>query len=143
MTFVGVSTLQMRFAEIVAFTAAVMALGALSIDIMLPALGAIGRDLGAITENDAQSVIYAFTIGYGVAQLFFGPISDRYGRRAVLLGEQIGAAFAAVHAGFSEGLDALRVIKSLSGEARAEVAALDEVAGLRRAQRSYPDGPRP
>lgn len=58
-------------------------------------------------------------------------------RRAVLLGEQIGAAFAAVHAGFSEGLDALRVIKSLSGEARAEVAALDEVAGLRRAQRSY------
>lgn len=58
-------------------------------------------------------------------------------RRAVLLGERIGAAFAAVHAGFSEGLDALRVIKSLSGEARAEAAALDEVAGLRRAQRSY------
>lgn len=84
----------MRFAEIVAFTAAVMALGALSIDIMLPALDAIGRDLEPQRSNDIQRVVYAFMIGYGVAHLFFGPLSDRFGRRAILLGA-LGAYLAA------------------------------------------------
>ena len=140
MTFVGVSTLQMRFAEIVAFTAAVMALGALSIDIMLPALGAIGRDLGAITENDAQSVIYAFTIGYGVAQLFFGPISDRFGRRAVMLGAIACYAAAAAVAAFSSSFTLLLIMRALQGAftAASRVAIMasvrDRYAGARMAE---------
>jgi DHA1 family bicyclomycin/chloramphenicol resistance-like MFS transporter len=75
-----------RFAELVAFTAAVMALNALAIDMMLPALGAIGAELGARRPNDRQLVIVAYVVGNGIAQLAFGPIVDRFGRRPVLIG---------------------------------------------------------
>jgi DHA1 family bicyclomycin/chloramphenicol resistance-like MFS transporter len=73
------------FPELVAITAAVMALNALAIDMMLPALGAIGTELGAATDNDRQLIVVMYVIGNGVAQLFFGPVVDRFGRRSVLL----------------------------------------------------------
>lgn len=105
----------MRFAEIVAFTAAVMALGALSIDIMLPALDAIGRDLGPDRPNDVQRVVYAFMIGYGVAHLFFGPLSDRFGRRAVLLGALGAYLAAAALSVFSPSFELLLIARALQG----------------------------
>ena len=45
---------RIAFAELVAITAAFMALNALAIDMMLPALGQIGDDLGAARDNDRQ-----------------------------------------------------------------------------------------
>jgi DHA1 family bicyclomycin/chloramphenicol resistance-like MFS transporter len=76
---------RMPFPELVALTAAVMALNALAIDMMLPALGLIGNELGAAGANDRQLIIVVYVLGNGVAQLFFGPLADRFGRRAVLL----------------------------------------------------------
>jgi DHA1 family bicyclomycin/chloramphenicol resistance-like MFS transporter len=73
------------FPELVAITAAVMALNALAIDMMLPALGAIGDELRAPTDNDRQLVVVVYVLGNGIAQLVFGPIVDRFGRRPVLL----------------------------------------------------------
>ncbi len=73
------------FPELVAITAAVMALNALAIDMMLPALGRIGEELGAQSGNDRQLVVVIYVVGNGIAQLFFGPIVDRFGRRPVLL----------------------------------------------------------
>ncbi len=73
------------FPELVAITAAAMALNALAIDMMLPALGAIGKELGARTDNDRQLIIVVYVLGNGVAQLVFGPVVDRFGRRPVLL----------------------------------------------------------
>lgn len=73
------------FREFVALIAAVMAMVALAIDSMLPALPAIGESLGVARDNDRQFVIAAFMIGFGVAQLFVGTLSDRFGRRPVLL----------------------------------------------------------
>lgn len=105
----------MRFAEIVAFTAAVMALGALSIDIMLPALDAIGRDLEPRHPNDIQRVVYAFMIGYGVAHLFFGPLSDRFGRRAILLGALCAYLAAAALSIFSPSFGLLLAARALQG----------------------------
>ena len=61
-----------------------MALNALSIDILLPALGEIGASLGA-PGNDRQLVITAYVFGFGVAQLGFGPLADALGRRRTLL----------------------------------------------------------
>jgi len=59
---------------------------ALSIDMMLPALPAIGTDLGLQNENDRQLVITAFLVGFGLAQLVYGPLADSWGRKPVLLG---------------------------------------------------------
>lgn len=72
------------FGEFVALAAALMALTALGIDSMLPALPAIGDSLGVANPNDRQFVITSFLIGFAVAQLAHGPLSDRYGRRPVL-----------------------------------------------------------
>ncbi|MEZ5896343.1 MAG: multidrug effflux MFS transporter [Parvularculaceae bacterium] len=73
------------FTELVALIAAVMALNALAIDMMLPALGTIGDELGAGSDNARQLVIVVYVVANGVAQLFFGPVTDRFGRRRVLL----------------------------------------------------------
>ena len=72
------------FREFVALVAALMALTALGIDSMLPALPAIGASLSVTTENERQLVVTAFLIGFGFAQLVHGPLADRFGRKPVL-----------------------------------------------------------
>lgn len=67
--------------EFVTLIALLISLVALSIDAMLPALAAIGSDLGVSGENDRQLVITFLFLGLAVAQLFFGPLSDSIGRR--------------------------------------------------------------
>ncbi len=73
------------FPEFVCLIAAMMALNALAIDAMLPALPAIGEALGVASENSRQWVITAYLLGFGVAQLVYGPLTDRYGRKPILL----------------------------------------------------------
>ncbi len=58
-------------------------------------------------------------------------------RRAQALGETLGTAYAATHASLDEGLGALRVIKSLEGEDRAEAQAMAGFAAMRRAQIAF------
>jgi DHA1 family bicyclomycin/chloramphenicol resistance-like MFS transporter len=72
--------------QFVALMAMLMAINAISIDIMLPGLQEIGASLGVVDENTRQYVITAYLIGMGSAQLFFGPLSDRFGRKLPLLG---------------------------------------------------------
>lgn len=70
--------------EFVAIVAAMMSIGALGTDMMLPALPAIGKSLGVDHANSLQWVIAAYTFGFGGAQLIYGPLCDRYGRKPVL-----------------------------------------------------------
>src|SRR3546814_17389372 len=65
--------------------ATMMALNALSIDPMLPALPAMGKALGIIGENERQWIISSYFLGLGIGSLFYGSLSDRYGRKPVLL----------------------------------------------------------
>lgn len=67
--------------ELVALTALLISLVAMSIDAMLPALADIGAALGVSDANDNQLVISALFLGLGVAQMLFGPLSDAIGRR--------------------------------------------------------------
>ena len=80
--------------EFVPLIALLMALVALSIDAMLPALPAIGNDLGAAQRNDVQLVVTALFLGLGFGQLLFGPLSDFIGRKPA-----IGAGLALFMAG--------------------------------------------
>ncbi len=67
--------------------AALTALVALSIDMILPALPAIGSALEVERANDNQLVVGVLFLGFGVGQLFYGPLSDSAGRKpAVYLG---------------------------------------------------------
>lgn len=71
--------------EFVAMMAATMALQALAVDAMLPALGQIARDLGVSNPNHRQLVVGVFLVAAGCGSLLPGPLSDRFGRRRVLL----------------------------------------------------------
>lgn len=76
---------RLRFREFVAIVAAAMALNALSIDMMLPALPDMGTAFKLANPNRAQWIIAIYMLGFGGAQLIYGPLSDRFGRRPVLL----------------------------------------------------------
>jgi DHA1 family bicyclomycin/chloramphenicol resistance-like MFS transporter len=115
--------------EFIAIAAALMALNALAIDIMLPGLQEIGASLGVNDENARQYVITAYVTGFGFAQLFFGPISDRFGRRIPLLAGlfvYVGAAAVCVFVPSFTGLLVLRFIQGL-GAASTRVIAVSVV----------------
>ena len=71
--------------EYICFVAISLAVGAFAIDVLLPALHAIGADMQENSRNAGQAVIAAFVLGMGGAQLLFGPLSDRYGRKPLFL----------------------------------------------------------
>jgi DHA1 family bicyclomycin/chloramphenicol resistance-like MFS transporter len=80
--------------ETVALLAGLMALNAFAIDAMIPALPQIGSELGVGTENMRQLVVVAYFLGFGVGQIFWGPLADRFGRKPVLAaGVALYAAF--------------------------------------------------
>lgn len=60
------------------------AIGALSIDLYLPSLPAIGRDF-VVDAATVQRTMSAFFIGMAIGQIAYGPMSDRFGRRPALL----------------------------------------------------------
>lgn len=60
------------------------AIGAMSIDLYLPSLPAIGRDFN-VDAATVQHSMSAFFVGMAVGGLIYGPVSDRLGRRPALL----------------------------------------------------------
>lgn len=67
--------------EFIALVALLTALVAMSIDTMLPAVGQIATELGAVNPNDRQYIVLGFFAGMMVGTLIFGPISDSVGRK--------------------------------------------------------------
>ncbi|MFK4058296.1 multidrug effflux MFS transporter [Brevundimonas sp. NPDC046655] len=117
------------FAEFVCLIAIMMALNALAIDAMLPALPHIGEDLGVVNENTRQWVITAYLLGFGGAQLFYGPLADRFGRRPILfigIGLYVGFSILAAFAHSFEWLILSRIGMGL-GSAATRVLAVSIV----------------
>lgn len=71
--------------EFIAMMAMVQALQALSIDVMLPALGVISHDLSIDDANSRQLIVSLYLFCSGLGALFPGALADRFGRRRVLL----------------------------------------------------------
>lgn len=106
--------------EFIGLAAMLMALNALAIDIMLPGLQEIGAALGVENENHRQYVISAYLLGFGIAQLGYGPISDRFGRRKPMLfglAIYVVSSFAVVFVPSFAGVLALRFIQGIGSAA--------------------------
>lgn len=88
------------FREFVSLIAALMAVNALGIDIMLPALGRIAHDLGVRMQNHQQWIVASYLGGFGVAQLVYGPLADRFGRKPIMLGSLMLYAIMSFSAAF-------------------------------------------
>jgi DHA1 family bicyclomycin/chloramphenicol resistance-like MFS transporter len=67
-----------------ALLAALSAIGPLTTDMYLPSLPDIARQLNASTAQ-VQFTISAYLIGFAVGQIFYGPVSDRHGRKPILM----------------------------------------------------------
>jgi DHA1 family bicyclomycin/chloramphenicol resistance-like MFS transporter len=101
--------------EFVALMAALSATVAVSIDAMLPALPEIAASLSPDAPNRAQLVVTSFVFGMGLGTLFAGPLSDAFGRKAMILAGStlyIGAAIACF---FANSLDLLLVARVVQG----------------------------
>ncbi|EOX4788391.1 MFS transporter, partial [Vibrio alginolyticus] len=67
----------------------IIATGQVGVSIYLPSLPLIGHDLN-LPQHSIQNLVTLFLIGFGISQLFYGPLSDAIGRRPVfILGQSV------------------------------------------------------
>ena len=93
-----------------------MAIAALSIDAVLPAFGELRTQFGLAPDSTAVSwVITAFFLGLAAGQLFYGPMSDRLGRKPLLYVGLALYAFGAAAAALSPSLGAVIAFRFLWG----------------------------
>ncbi len=119
-TFIG-------FREFLALTAALMATQALAVDTMLPALPTIGEALGLSNANRGQWIVTAYIVGVGMGQLFWGLISDRFGRRPALLSGLAAYAAAAVLSGLTSSFATLLFWRLVHGASAASMVVARSV----------------
>ncbi len=114
----------MGFKQFVALIAALMAVNALAIDSMLPALPAIGRSLGVEDENRRQWIVTAYLLGFGGAQIVYGPLADRFGRKPVLMAGMAAYVLFSAGAAFSTSFTILLIARALMGVGAAATRVL-------------------
>jgi DHA1 family bicyclomycin/chloramphenicol resistance-like MFS transporter len=105
----------MGFPEFVIVIASIMALNPLAMDMMLPALPNIASAFHIAVANRPQMVLSTFLIGFGVGQFVMGPLSDRFGRRPVLLGGMTVYCIASVLAIAAPSFETLLLARALQG----------------------------
>ncbi|MET0271339.1 MAG: multidrug effflux MFS transporter [Sphingomonas sp.] len=103
------------FKEFVGIVAALMAINALGIDSMLPALPAMGAALGIAEENQRQWIIAAYVLGFGSFQLVYGPLIDRYGRRPILFASLSFFVLASIACTFATDFHTIVIARLLQG----------------------------
>ena len=105
----------MGFPEFVVVIAAIMALNPLAMDMMLPALPNIASAFHIVDANRPQMVLSIFLLGFGIGQFVIGPLSDRFGRRPVLLGGMTVYFIASALAIAAPSFETLLLARALQG----------------------------
>ena len=91
-------------------------------DLYLPALPALTQGFGA-SMVQAQLTLTALLLAFGTSQLVWGPLSDQWGRRPVLLGGIVAYTVAAVAATLAPNIEALIAVRTLQGIAMGACAS--------------------
>ena len=94
-----------------ALLAALSAIGPLTTDMYLPSLPDIARQLHASTAQ-VQFTISAYLIGFAVGQIFYGPLSDRHGRKPVLMAAMALYCVASLACALSTSIEMLIVART-------------------------------
>jgi DHA1 family bicyclomycin/chloramphenicol resistance-like MFS transporter len=115
------------FLEFVVLAAAMMSTQAIAIDAMLPAFPVIVSALNVANENHIQWIVTAYMAGLGCGQLFWGLMSDRFGRRPILLGGLGLYVLAALLCGLTGSFHTLLVWRFVHGLAAASVVVARSV----------------
>jgi len=100
-----------------ALLAALTAIGPLTTDMYLPSLPDIARQLNASTAQ-VQFTISAYLIGFAIGQIFYGPVSDRHGRKPVLIAAITLYCVASLACALSTSIEMLiaaRAVQALGG----------------------------
>ena len=105
----------MGFPEFVIVIASIMALNPLAMDMMLPALPNIASAFHITIANRPQAVLSIFLIGFGVGQFVMGPLSDRFGRRPILIDGMALYCIASVIAITASSFETLLLARVLQG----------------------------
>jgi DHA1 family bicyclomycin/chloramphenicol resistance-like MFS transporter len=101
---------------IVVLLAMLLGLQPVTTDLYLPALPGLTKDLGA-QPAQAQFTLTALLLAFGISQLVWGPLSDRFGRRPVLLIGLAAYALASVGSALSASMDTLIIWRTVQGAA--------------------------
>ncbi|MCB4769545.1 multidrug effflux MFS transporter [Ancylobacter sp. Lp-2] len=105
----------MGFKQFVGLIAMMMATNAIAIDSMLPSLPEIGQALNIDTANHTQLIITSYLLGFGAAQIVYGPLADRFGRRSVLLVGMVIYTIASLGAAFATSFEVMMMARALQG----------------------------
>lgn len=110
--------------ELTVMMASLMALNALAIDSMLPAFPAIVGNLSLANPNSIQYIISVFLAGTGIGALIHGPLSDRFGRKPILLIATVGAALFSLACSLSNSFELLLAMRFCHGLMAAAMGVL-------------------
>jgi MFS transporter, DHA1 family, multidrug resistance protein len=120
-------TVPIGFGEFVALSAAMMSTQAIAIDAMLPAFPAIVAALKVSNPNHGQWVVTAYMAGLGTGQLVWGLLSDRFGRRPIVLGGIGLYVVAALVCGLTKSFEALLAWRFVHGLAAASATVVRSI----------------
>lgn len=101
--------------EFIALMASLMSIVALAIDAILPAISQIGVSINSLDPTDNQLLITMIFLGLGVGQLFFGPLSDSFGRKPIVYSGFILFTFASIICVLAPSLEIMVVGRILQG----------------------------
>jgi DHA1 family bicyclomycin/chloramphenicol resistance-like MFS transporter len=106
----------MTAGTVVVVLSLLLGLQPITTDLYLPALPGLTRDLGS-TMTQAQLTLSALLLAFGLSQLVWGPLSDRFGRRPVLLAGMVAYVLASVASAAVDSMVWLIVWRVLQGVA--------------------------
>ena len=105
---------------VVVILAMLLGIQPITTDLYLPALPAMTSSFSA-TLSQAQLTLSALLLAFGVSQLIWGPLSDRFGRRPILLCGLTAYLLAAIGSALASSMPQLIVWRTLQGAAMGAV----------------------
>lgn len=104
----------MSHRSIIIFCGILLAVSAVAVDIVLPALSYMAEDLSS-SYTQVQLIIPTFIFAAGIGQLIWGPLSDRFGRKPILLIGLSGFVFGSLICWLASAIDPMLIGRIIQG----------------------------